>query len=91
MSLVRDSLVKARGFTPNGLYIASKKFELADRDFGPLQFRLLSFAEPAEVDGFVGYDFFANHVVSHRSSWQRSLGPPLVRDMRHLTMRWSGP
>jgi hypothetical protein len=63
MSLVRDSLVKARGFTPDGLYIASKKFELADRDFGPLQFRLFSFAEPAEVDGFVGYDFFANHVV----------------------------
>jgi hypothetical protein len=63
MSLVRDSLVRARGFTPDGLFVRSDQFELGNKDFGPMQLRLFNFAEPAEVDGFVGYDFFANHVV----------------------------
>ena len=63
MSLVRKSLVRARGFTPDGLYIRSSKFGLGGEDFGPMQLRLFDFAEPAEVDGFLGHDFFAHHVV----------------------------
>ena len=63
MSLVRESLVRARGFTPDGLYIRSSKFGLGGEDFGPMQLRLFDFVEPAEVDGFLGHDFFAHHVV----------------------------
>jgi hypothetical protein len=73
MSLVRESNVKARGFTPDGLYIPTSKFELAGEDFGPMQLRLFSFAEPAEVDGFVGHDFFAHHVVCIDLGGQRFL------------------
>jgi hypothetical protein len=32
-------------------------------DFGPLELRLFDYAEPQGTDGFVGYSFFANHVV----------------------------
>lgn len=63
MSLVRDGLVRARGIAPDGLYVRSEKFVLGPKDFGPMQLRLLEFTEPAGVDGFVGHDFFANHVV----------------------------
>ena len=62
-SLVRDGLVRARGFVPNGLSVRSEKFVLGHDDFGPVQLRLFDFAEPAGVDGFVGHDFFASHVV----------------------------
>jgi hypothetical protein len=63
MSLVRDSVVKARGVTPDGLYISSNRFQMGGEDFGPMRLRLFSFSEPAEVDGFIGHDFFAKHVV----------------------------
>lgn len=32
-------------------------------DFGPLGFRLIEFSEPPGVDGFIGANFFAKHVV----------------------------
>jgi hypothetical protein len=73
MSLIRDSLVSARNLTADGLYIPSNRFELGGEDFGPMQFRLFSFAEPAEVDGFVGHDFFARHVVCVDLGGQRFL------------------
>ena len=39
------------------------RFEMGGGDFGPLELRSLDFAEPAGVDGFVGANFFATHVV----------------------------
>lgn len=63
MSLVRDSLVRARGLVPDGRFVRTTEFELGGKDFGPLQLRLLDFAEPAGVDGFVGHDFLVNHVL----------------------------
>jgi hypothetical protein len=84
MSLVRESLVRARGFTPDGLYIRSKRFGLDGEDFGPMQFRLFDFAEPAEVDGFIGHDFFAHHVVCIDLSGKRFLVRP-AHDSRPLS------
>ena len=33
-------------------------------DFGPLELRAFDYSEPPGADGFIGYNFFANHVVS---------------------------
>ena len=76
MSLIRNSLVGEHGLTPDGLHIANSRFELAGEDFGPLPLRLFGFAEPAEVDGFVGHDFFASHVVCIDLAGQKFLVRP---------------
>ena len=42
---------------------STKTLLLAGRDFGPLQLRSMAFVQPEGVDGFIGYDFFAQHRV----------------------------
>ncbi len=49
----------------------SERFVLGGIDFGPLELRLFDYQEPQGTDGFVGYSFFATHIVcidfqSHR-------------------------
>jgi len=64
MSVIRRSIVVLPGAdAPAQDVFSSKGFELGGTDFGPLDLRLLDFAEPAEVDGFIGGNFFAAHVV----------------------------
>jgi len=41
----------------------TKRFALGARDFGPLELVALDMKEPANVDGYIGYNFFASHVV----------------------------
>jgi hypothetical protein len=43
--------------------VTTKQFRLNDIDFGPLDLRVLEFSQPAGADGFVGSNFFAQHVV----------------------------
>ena len=42
---------------------ATKAFVLADKDFGPLELRSVTFVQPEGADGFIGYNFFARHKV----------------------------
>jgi hypothetical protein len=63
MSLVRESLVTSSGSGVADLYVSSRRFVLGRKDFGPVRLRRFKFAEPAGVDGFIGHDFFADHVV----------------------------
>lgn len=43
--------------------VLTEHFRLSGVDFGPLAFRLIDFSEPPSVDGFIGANFFAKHVV----------------------------
>jgi hypothetical protein len=61
-SIVQDSLVANSVIGSDGLF-RSDTFVLGGEEFGPVELRPFRFAEPAGVDGFVGYDFFAKHVV----------------------------
>jgi hypothetical protein len=63
LMIVRKSLVSARGVVPDGNLFLSSEFKLGRTDFGPMQLHMLDFGEPAEVDGYIGYDFFAKNVV----------------------------
>jgi hypothetical protein len=71
MSLIREGLVTKRGITPDSKFVRSTEFALGGKNFGPVQLRLFNFAEPAGVDGFVGHDFFAKHVVCIDMSGKR--------------------
>jgi hypothetical protein len=63
LMIVRKSLVSARGAAPQGPAFQSEEFRLGGKDFGPMQLHMFDFGEPAEVDGYIGYDFFARNVV----------------------------
>jgi len=43
--------------------VLTEHFRLNGVDFGPLGFRVFQFSEPPGVDGFIGMNFFAKHVV----------------------------
>jgi hypothetical protein len=60
-SIIRRDLVAAGTEAPAAF--DSRLFELGGTDFGPLEMLPFAFAEPAGVDGFVGSNFFATHVV----------------------------
>jgi len=63
-SIIRRSLVAPPGAEASTKDVFStSSFELGGTNFGPLDLRLFDFAEPAEVDGFVGANFFATHAV----------------------------
>jgi hypothetical protein len=73
MMIVRKSLVSARGVVTDGVLFQSNEFRVGRKDFGPMQLHMFDFAEPAEVDGFIGYDFFAANVVCIDMRGQRFL------------------
>jgi len=41
----------------------SKQFSLGGVDFGPWRFDVWDMSLPAGFDGFIGYNFFARHIV----------------------------
>lgn len=61
--IVRRSLVLAHGNATDGTLFSSNEFEIAGKNFGPVQLYMFDFGEPAEVDGYIGYDFFAANAV----------------------------
>jgi hypothetical protein len=62
-SILQGNLLSTRAAELTDLVFTSDSFRLGGEDFGPLGLRSFDFAEPAGVDGFVGANFFANHVV----------------------------
>jgi hypothetical protein len=61
--IVRKNRVSAHGLAADGDTFKSNQFKLGSKDFGPVQLYMFDFGEPAEVDGYIGYDFFAANVV----------------------------
>jgi predicted aspartyl protease len=43
--------------------VTTKQLTLGGTDFGPLQFEIWDVSLPAGFDGFIGYNFFAHHIV----------------------------
>ena len=41
----------------------SDRLGLGGSEFGPWSFEVVDFALPPGFEGFIGYDFFAQHVV----------------------------
>jgi predicted aspartyl protease len=44
-------------------FYTSQRFLIGNEDFGPLQLVVLDLRAPGNVDGYIGYNFFASHVV----------------------------
>jgi hypothetical protein len=76
MMIVRKSLVSARGVVTDGNLFQSDEFKLGRKNFGPVQLYMFDFGEPAEVDGYIGYDFFATNVVCIDMSGRKFLVRP---------------
>jgi hypothetical protein len=62
-SVLSKRFVQATGSNLSGDALTSKHLSLADTDFGPLQFDIWDVSLPPGFDGFIGYNFFADHVV----------------------------
>lgn len=77
--LVRKSLVLNSGSVTDGTVFNSNQFEIGSRNYGPMRLYMFDFGEPAEVDGYIGYDFFAANVVCIDMSGQRFLVHPSPR------------
>ena len=62
-SFVKKTFVDKHQLPVQEPFYTSQRFTLGQQDFGPLQFVVLDLQDPSNVDGFVGYNFFMNHVV----------------------------
>lgn len=62
MILSRRFVQTARPHRPENA-LTTKQLLLGGTNFGPLQFQIWDLSLPPGFDGFVGYDFFAKHVV----------------------------
>jgi hypothetical protein len=62
-SILSKRFAVAAGSHQSGDTITSKRLALGGTDFGPLQFELDDLSLPPGFDGFIGYNFFAHHVV----------------------------
>jgi len=62
-SILSKRFAVAAGSHQSGDTITSKRLALGGADFGPLQFELDDLSLPPGFDGFIGYSFFAHHVV----------------------------
>lgn len=62
-SFMKKSFVDDRNLRVEGPFHTAPTFELNRHDMGPLRFVVLDIGAPAGVDGFVGYNFFVDHVV----------------------------
>ena len=63
VSIIRKARAQAAGAVVSNDTVTTKRLILGGVDFGPLTFQQLEYAEPAGTDAFIGYDFFAKHVV----------------------------
>ena len=63
VSFIRKSRIEQAQAKAVNQAVRTEHFRLNGVDFGPLGFRLLEFSEPPGVDGFIGGNFFAKHVV----------------------------
>ena len=63
VSFIRKSRIDPKHAKVVNDAVRAQHFRLNGVDFGPLGFRLIEFSEPPGVDGFIGGNFFARHVV----------------------------
>jgi hypothetical protein len=62
-SILSKRFAEAARSHQSGDTVTSKRLTLGGTDFGPLQFELDDLSLPPGFDGFIGYNFFAHHVV----------------------------
>ncbi len=62
-SALSQRFVQATGSHLSEGTLTSKRLSLGGTDFGPWQFVIADVSLPRGFDGFIGYNFFANHVV----------------------------
>jgi hypothetical protein len=43
--------------------VTTKRLSFGATDFGPLKLHIADYAQPAGTDMFIGYNFFAQHIV----------------------------
>jgi hypothetical protein len=63
ISIIRKALIQEPHTKAANQVIRTERFLLNGTDFGPLDLRPLEFSQPPGSDGFVGTNFFAEHVV----------------------------
>jgi Aspartyl protease len=63
VSIIRKARIEETHAKVANQLIHTEHFFLNDTDFGPLEFRPLEFLQPPGSDGFIGTNFFAQHVV----------------------------
>ncbi len=62
-SILRNAHAPKVNGSAVGQTVTTKSLVLGGTDFGPLTLEVYDYAEPAGTDMFIGYNFFANHVV----------------------------
>jgi predicted aspartyl protease len=62
-SFVKKSFADEHNLPVQEVFYTTQRFELGQHDFGPLKLVVLDLKAPGNVDGYLGYNFFANHVV----------------------------
>jgi predicted aspartyl protease len=62
-SFVKKSFADAQRLPVETPFYRARQFELDGHDVGPLRFVVTDLRAPASVDGYLGYNFFADHVV----------------------------
>ena len=63
VSMLSRRFVNGARSQQSGDTLVSKRLMLGGTDFGPLQFEIEDLSLPPGFDGFVGYNFFAHHIV----------------------------
>ena len=62
-SFIKKSFADDRELAVEATFYTARRFVLSGRDVGPQRFVVVDLQAPASVDGYVGYDFFSDHVV----------------------------
>jgi Aspartyl protease len=62
-SVLSKRFIEATGSPQSQATWTSRRLALGDADFGPWQFEIWDVSLPHGFEGFIGYDFFAKHVV----------------------------
>jgi hypothetical protein len=73
VSILRQARAQNIGASVLAQHVTTKRLILGDTDFGPLRLDVADYAEPAGTDMFIGYNFFAKHVVCIDFPGQRFL------------------
>jgi hypothetical protein len=63
VSILRQARAQNIGANVLTQHVTTKRLILGGTDFGPLKLDVADYAEPAGTDMFIGYNFFAKHVV----------------------------
>jgi hypothetical protein len=63
VSVIRRKAAEDANATISNQSVSIQHLRLGDTDFGPIDLRVFDYAARAGTDGFIGHDFFANHVV----------------------------